>query len=82
MALITKAIMEPASETVAGRMSASVVLANSPNFVMEAPPPGQFTNSVVQENTVKDRGIVPENEPFAPSRSGTGEQWIDRLAYC
>jgi len=33
MAFIAKAIMEPTSETVAGRMSASVVLANFPNFV-------------------------------------------------
>jgi hypothetical protein len=33
MALIAKAIMEPASETVADRMSILVVLANSQNFV-------------------------------------------------
>ena len=33
MALIAKAIMEPTSGTVAGRMSVSVVLANFPNFV-------------------------------------------------
>jgi hypothetical protein len=33
MALIAKAIMEPTSETVAGRMSVLVVLANSPNLV-------------------------------------------------
>ena len=33
MALIAKAIMEQTSETVAGRVSVSVVLANFPNFV-------------------------------------------------
>jgi len=33
MALIAKATVETASETVAGRMSASVVLANFPSFV-------------------------------------------------
>ena len=33
MALIAKAIMEPTSRTVAGRMSVSVVLANFPNLV-------------------------------------------------
>ena len=34
MAFIAKAIMEPTSETVAGRMSVLVALANSPNLVM------------------------------------------------
>ena len=33
MALIAKAIMEPTSETVAGRVSALVVLADFPDFV-------------------------------------------------
>jgi hypothetical protein len=37
MALIAKAIMEPASETVADRMSIVVVLANSQNFVWMHP---------------------------------------------
>jgi hypothetical protein len=37
MALIAKAIMEPASETVADRMSILVVLANSQNFVWMYP---------------------------------------------
>lgn len=37
---------------------------------MEPPRSGQFTYSVVQENTVMDRGIVTENEPFTPSRRG------------
>ena len=34
MAFIATAIMEPTSETDAGRMSVLVVFANSPNFVM------------------------------------------------
>jgi hypothetical protein len=41
---------------------------------MEAPPSGQITYSVVQENKVMDRGIVIENEPFAPSGRAMGEQ--------
>src|SRR5712692_5097722 len=31
---------------------------------MDAPSSGQFTYSVVQENTVMDRGNVTENEPL------------------
>jgi len=41
---------------------------------MDAPSSGQFTYSVVQENTIMDRGIVIENEPFAPSCRAMGEQ--------
>jgi hypothetical protein len=41
---------------------------------MDVPSSGQFTYSVVQENTIMDRGIVIENEPFAPSGRAMGEQ--------
>ena len=53
MALIAQAIMEPTSETVADRMSASVVLANSPYFVWSHLV--RVIHSVVQQNRVMDR---------------------------
>ena len=72
--------MKPASETVAGKMSAEVVLANSPNSVW---------NHRLQDNSFilsykKTRswtgGIVTENELFCPSTRGMADSEL--IAQC
>ena len=73
MALIAQAIMEPTSETVADRMSASVVLDSSPNFLWRHLVRVIHTFCRPRKQG-HGQGIVTENEPFAPSRRAVGER--------
>ena len=73
MALIAKTIMGPTSETVAGRMSVLVVLANYPSFVWRHLIQGNSL-TLSYKKTGSWIGIDTENKPFPISHRVMAEQ--------